>query len=110
MFMTHHTWPLHDYPFDFWRYSEESWHAIFNKHTGFRVVDAALGEEGRVLPELQTFDTLFGLDSIGFLSSSVLVEKIGETELSWDVPTEDVYKGSYPSGTKVGLRADSRGT
>ena len=104
MFMTHHTWPLHDYPFDFWRYSEESWYAIFNQHTGFRVVDAALGEEGRVLPELQTFDTLFGLDSIGYLSSSVLVEKIGETELSWDVPVEDVYKGSYPSGPNVGLR------
>ena len=104
MFMTHHTWPLHDYPFDFWRYSEQSWNAIFNARTGFRVVEATLGEEGRVLPELQTFDTLFGMDSIGFLSSSVVVEKVGDTELSWDVPVEEVYEGSYPAGEKVGLR------
>ena len=104
MFMTHHTWPLHDYPFDFWRFSEQSWNAIFNARTGFRVVEATLGEEGRVLPELQTFDTLFGLDSIGFLSSTVVVEKIGETDLSWDVPVEDVYEGHYPAGPDVGLR------
>lgn len=104
MFMTHQTWPLHDYPFDFWRFSEQSWNTIFNHHTGFRVVEATMGEESRVLPELQTFDTRFGMDSIGFLSSCVVVEKTGDTELQWDVPVEAVYQGHYPSGTKVGLR------
>ena len=57
-----------------------------------------------MLPELQTFDTRFGMDSVGFLSSCVVVEKTGDTELQWDVPVEAVYQGHYPSGTKVGLR------
>jgi hypothetical protein len=104
MFLTHQSWPLHDYPFDFWRFSEESWHAIFNQHSGFKVIDAAVGEEGRILSEIQTADTLFGSDSIAYLASSVLVEKIGDTDLSWDVPLDAVYQGKYPSGDKVGLK------
>ena len=104
MFLTHQSWPLHDYPFDFWRFSEESWYAIFNQHSGFKVIDAAVGEEGRILSEIQTADTLFGSDSIAYLASSVLVEKIGDTDLSWDVPVDAVYQGKYPSGDKVGLK------
>ncbi|MCB1120636.1 MAG: methyltransferase domain-containing protein [Verrucomicrobiae bacterium] len=96
MFMTHQAWPLHDAPFDFWRYSRESWHAIFNRSTGFKVLRAEVGEDGRILSEIQTADTLFASDSICYLASSVLVEKISDTQLSWDVPVEEVYQGNYP--------------
>jgi Methyltransferase domain len=44
MVLTHHTWPLHEQPWDFWRFSDNAWHAIFNTYTGFRIIKTALGE------------------------------------------------------------------
>ena len=96
MFLTHQTWPLHDEPFDFWRYSSESWHAIFNQSTGFKVVEAAMGDEAHITSTLQGSATLFPDDSVCYLASGVIVEKIGNTNLSWDVPVDEICRGSYP--------------
>lgn len=41
---THQAWPLHEQPWDFWRYSDASWHALFNESTGFRLDQAAMGQ------------------------------------------------------------------
>ncbi|MDA0347445.1 MAG: hypothetical protein O3C43_02210 [Verrucomicrobia bacterium] len=96
MFLTHQTWPLHDKPFDFWRYSSESWHALFNQSTGFKLVEAAMGDEAHLTSTLQGSATLFPDDSVCYLASGVIVEKIGNTSLSWDVPVDEIYRGSYP--------------
>jgi hypothetical protein len=32
-------------PWDFWRFSGDAWHALFNEKTGFRVVDKVLAYE-----------------------------------------------------------------
>lgn len=96
MFLTHHAWPLHDAPFDFWRFSKESWHALFNPSTGFKILDAEVGDAAQLFAELQSNDNFFPCDSYGYLASSVLVEKTKDTQLSWDVPPEEVYQGVYP--------------
>ena len=96
MFFTHQAWPLHDSPFDFWRYSRESWPAIFNASSGFKVLSSAVGDPGRIHPEIQTNASQHLSDTLCYLVSSVLVEKIGETKLAWDVPLDEVYDGFYP--------------
>src|SRR5215469_14253331 len=37
---SHWAYPVHDEPWDFWRYSKETWKGLFNSHTGFEVVNA----------------------------------------------------------------------
>jgi hypothetical protein len=33
---THQTLGMHDIPWDFWRFSDTAWDALFNRHTGLR--------------------------------------------------------------------------
>ncbi len=35
---------LHEHPVDFWRFSDQAWRALFNKATGFEIVEVAMGE------------------------------------------------------------------
>ncbi len=96
MFFTHQTWPLHETPFDFWRFSQETWKTIFNPSTGFQIIDAACSDAAKIRPEIQLLGSVDFADAPGFLASSVLAEKVGNTELSWNVPLEEVYSGDYP--------------
>lgn len=36
---THQSFPLHDYPADYWRFTTESLRLIFNKYYGFKTLD-----------------------------------------------------------------------
>ena len=97
MFFTVQAWPLHEEPFDFFRFSKEAWYSLFNDYTGFRVLNAAIGDPARLVGDLQTNATNEILHGRGYLVSSVLVEKTSETKLSWEVPAESLYKGEYPA-------------
>jgi hypothetical protein len=44
MLTSHQTWPLREVPWDYWRFCDQAWHALFNPSTGFEVLQAALGE------------------------------------------------------------------
>jgi len=96
---THQTWPVHEEPWDFWRYSEFTWNAIFNSATGFRVLEVAVGEPARIhscranpvtrdLPETRK----------AYLGSSSIVEKVAESKLEWPVPTQVATQGEYSRG------------
>jgi SAM-dependent methyltransferase len=50
VFLTHQTTGMHDMPWDFWRFSDTCWDALFNEQTGFRILDRALGHECYVIP------------------------------------------------------------
>ena len=50
LIISHPSWPLHDEPWDFFRFSKDSWHGIFNVHTGFRVVDAQYQFQASIVP------------------------------------------------------------
>lgn len=47
---THNTWPLHEAPWDCWRFTKYSWASIFNARTGFRILDATFYELTKVVP------------------------------------------------------------
>lgn len=95
LFTTHQAWPIHDAPWDFWRFSDESWKSLFNKETGFEVVDAKMGEPGFIVAQRCHAATNFGLQN-SYLASNVIVRKISETALRWPVKLADINDSSYP--------------
>jgi methyltransferase family protein len=96
MVLTHHTWPLHEQPWDFWRYSDNAWHALFNRFTGFRVVATAMGEPSSIVGHLLHATTL-GLDTQPApLFSGVIAEKTGKSKVRWDAEPQEVLTTHYP--------------
>jgi hypothetical protein len=47
---SHPSWPLHDQPWDFFRFPREGWHGLFNPLTGFEIIDTAYGIKAGVVP------------------------------------------------------------
>lgn len=94
---THQTWPVHDIPWDFWRFSEYSWRCLFNEGTGFEIVGAAMGETADVVPRLMSVVTAGMPGNPSYLGSIVVARKVSETTLDWDVPISVVSEGFYPA-------------
>lgn len=94
---THQTWPVHDAPWDFWRFSSYTWRTLFNEATGFEIVDVAMGERASVVADFLTPATA-GLDlQPAFLGSSVIARKVGSTDLDWDVDPSMTTDSDYPA-------------
>jgi hypothetical protein len=92
---THQTFPLHDEPWDFWRVSADAWPVLFNAKTGFRVVEAAMAEP--LMFVAKRWHPGVNLhESRGCAVSSVVVEKIGNSSLAWDVDLSDCLSNHYP--------------
>lgn len=93
---THQTFPLHDEPWDFWRLSKDAWPALFNAKTGFRVIEAATAEP--LMFVAKRWHPGVNLhESYGCGVSSVLVEKVGDSTLTWDVELSEVLVNTYPA-------------
>lgn len=93
---THQTFPLHEVPWDFWRFSDQSWHALFNSQTGFKVLETALGEPACIVPHLLHSATVTLDLQPAYLATSVLCQKIQETSVAWDVKLQNVIETIYP--------------
>lgn len=93
---THQAWPLHEQPWDFWRYSDASWHALFNESTGFRLDQAAMGQPADMVARIMNGATAGLPGQPAFLGSAALATKIGDTTLTWPVPTSLAAPGTYP--------------
>ncbi len=103
--MTHQTWVLHEEPWDFWRYSQDSWPCLFNAYTGFELVESAHGEPARI-HAMWDSPIVYDMQSHpAFLSSTVIARKISDTTLTWPVPTSVVAQGNYPPGELPPRRA-----
>jgi hypothetical protein len=94
---SHQTWPLHEEPWDFWRFSDKSWHAIFNKFTGFEVIETGLSDRAYVVPAHLNAITYRMDEGPAFLGSMVLFRKIGASTVDWPVGVFDLMNESYPS-------------
>ena len=94
---SHQTYPLHDEPWDYWRFSAHAWPALFNAATGFEVLATAMGEPASVVPDV-VHPTVAHLDrSAAFLGSAVLARKVSSTELSWAAEMGDSVATPYPA-------------
>jgi SAM-dependent methyltransferase len=100
-FFTHHCWPLHEEPWDFWRYSSHTWKALFNRRTGFEIVATAMGEPAFIVPERITDSASWGESISDYLASAVLFRKTGEATVDWDVELDEILDDGYPGVTSV---------
>ena len=98
LIFTHQTIGMHDLPWDFFRFSDNAWHALFNEATGFRIIDKCLDYTQFVLPSIIRNDKIDAEKAAGFEGSVVLFEKTGECNLSWDVEMNQIINTMYPSG------------
>lgn len=97
---THHTWPPHELPWDFWRYSPAAFQALLNRQTGFEIMRAERGLPALIVPMVRDE----GLGDLhrnpSALGVSVLARKISppRPDLRWDLTAADVIESDYPLG------------
>lgn len=82
---------MHDLPWDFFRFSDSAWKALFNQGTGFEILGVALGDPVRLSPLRYHQGFADHEGGAGFQASSVFVRKIGETDLHWPIEPQLIY-------------------
>ena len=94
---SHQTVGMHDLPWDFWRYSDSAWHALFNLKTGFEVLGTAMSHPQFIIPHHYWPAAVDAEKTGGFLASAVLVRKVGSCRnLDWDMAMSDLPLDAYP--------------
>lgn len=95
MIFTHHSFPLHDLPWDYFRFSDNAWHALFNKETGFEVISTELLDEVSIVPKCIYEGSVGVKDGPAFIHSAVIARKIGASKLTWDVDSDSIMDNEY---------------
>ncbi len=96
---TLHTFPLHEKPWDFWRYSDEAWKVLLNRATGFEIIHAGLEFPCRIVVNYSSNMLTLQEDQEAYINSDVLARKTSsynENILKWDIKISDILESSYP--------------
>lgn len=94
---THQTVGLHDTPWDYYRFSDESWKGLFNRHTGFQIEHTLMSSFQHIIP-LHFYGVYPGFEGAGgFNDSAVIARKTAATQLAWPVELRDIVQGNYPA-------------
>lgn len=96
LIFTHQTLGMHDLPWDFWRFSDTAWDGLFNRHTGFEIIDRALDRAQFIIPMVYTADKQGAEAAAGYEGSCVVVRKTGPCRMSWPLSAADVTGSMYP--------------
>jgi hypothetical protein len=94
---SHQTLGLHDAPWDFWRFSDTAWDALFNHYTGFEIIDRCMDKEQFVLPFVYRPPKHDAEDAAGFDGSAMIARKTGDSSVSWGVPPDELTRAEYPT-------------
>ena len=97
MHTTHQAWPLHEHPWDYWRYSNDTWKCIFNNKTGFKILDVAMGEPAHIKPVYSHAAVAEVEIYPAYLMSVVICKKISQSKLDWDVDIQEILDSNYPN-------------
>ncbi|MCX7379956.1 MAG: class I SAM-dependent methyltransferase [Alphaproteobacteria bacterium] len=97
---THQTIGMHDMPWDFWRFSDTAWDALFNARTGFEIVERILESEQFIIPFIYRPIKAWAERAAGYEGTAVLVRKTGPCSLAWPVTPADLTTTMYPAGTE----------
>lgn len=95
LIISHPSFPLHEEPWDFFRFSKESWQGIFNAHTGFRVVDAQYQYPASIVPRYSNNDFHRMSKERTYLLSGCVIEKTGPAQVAWEAEASAVYDLNY---------------
>ena len=95
---THQSWPPHELPWDFWRYSPAAFQVLLNRHTGFEILRAEEGLPALIVPMVRDVGTRDVHRSPASLGVSVLARKVSapRPDLRWDLTAADVVANEYP--------------
>jgi hypothetical protein len=98
MINTHQSWPSHEEPWDYFRFSNDSWDALFNAATGFEIVGRGAGIPCAMGPsQLHASVHASRIDwHYGYLATRCIARKVGNTRLEWPVDPGIVAKKAYP--------------
>jgi hypothetical protein len=99
---SHQTIGLHDLPWDFFRFSEKAWKALFNRYTGFEIVETQGGYPNFIIPFFWTPHAKDAERSAGQEYSAVLVRKISESTVDWPLTAAQITDECYPSTEEKG--------
>jgi hypothetical protein len=96
---THSSWPAHERPWDFWRFSRDAFKVLLNKATGFELIACDEGLPCSIVPHGGEASSRGLVSQEANLGVSVLAHKLGDPSpaLSWDVRTEEILSTSYPA-------------
>ena len=94
---THQTIGMHDLPWDYYRFSDSAWRGIFNKYTGFEIVETELNDLMHIIPFFYSDRYCQAESSAGFETSTVLIRKVSEPRLEWNVSAKEIVEDIYPS-------------
>ncbi len=96
MIFTHHAYPLHDTPWDYFRFSDNAWFALFNEATGFEIISTELIDPVAIIPHC-IYEGSAGIkDEPAYIHSAVIARKISESTLEWPVDSNTIIKTDYP--------------
>lgn len=96
MIFTHHAYPLHDLPWDYFRFSDNAWYSMFNKATGFEIIKTELLDPVSIVPNCIYEGSVGVKDADAFIHSAVIARKISDTKLEWPVDTKEIIESEYP--------------
>jgi hypothetical protein len=93
---THQTIGMHDLPWDYFRFSDNAWKGIFNKHTGFEIIGTELSGPQYIVSFVWSEAYKDAEKTAGYETSIVCVRKIAETAFDWPLRAADVTQDQYP--------------
>jgi len=101
---THQTWPLHERPWDFWRFSEESLKVLFSRPLGFEIIQVGFSEPVQIYPSQPNSSHISLPSQPSFGGVSILAKKVTEVDrqkFQWEVGLEEILSntGWYPSNS-----------
>lgn len=94
---TLNTYPLHERPWDFWRFSDDAWKILLNDHTGFEILSANLEFPCKVVPDMYVEG--YEMNHEAYLNANALARKIdnySRDNLKWGISIKDILDSDYP--------------
>lgn len=96
MIFTHHAYPLHDLPWDYYRFSDNAWYSLFNKATGFEIIKTELLDPVSIIPKCIYEGSVGVKNGDAYIHSAVIAKKISDTDLAWPVDSAKIIETEYP--------------
>jgi hypothetical protein len=89
-------WAPHELPWDFFRPGRSAWSALFNRSTGFELLEAAEIGVSRPIAQIAHQHSIEAGLATGPMATAVLARKIGEPQASWSGYEPGLAPGMYP--------------
>lgn len=92
-------WPVHDAPWDFFRFSTDAWKGLFNRATGFAIERVFQAEPAACTPVQQNMSAATRVDPfVGHLMTMCIARKIGQPVLNYAISRELLEEIAGPAG------------